>query len=92
MPARPGVRPLAMKPAAWLASTAMPTSSSAMSMYWPWPVLWRAFSAASTALLAYMPVNISITATPVRSGPPPGSASAWPVMLIRPHMAWTMRS
>jgi len=56
------------------------------------PLAWRACSAARMALLAYRPVTTSITATPTLSGPPPGWSSAGPVMLIRPHMACTMRS
>ena len=38
----------------------------------------------------YMPVNRSATATPARIGPPPGSPSGRPVMLIIPPMPWMM--
>ena len=38
----------------------------------------------------YRPVNRSTTATPTRIGPPPGSPSGWPVMLISPPMPWMM--
>jgi hypothetical protein len=44
------------------------------------------------ATVEYMPVVMSATATPTFCGPPPGSASFSPVMLIRPPMAWMMKS
>ena len=44
------------------------------------------------ATQVYMPVNRSTTATPTRIGPPPGSPSGRPVMLIIPPMPWMMKS
>ena len=67
-------------------------SSNAMSMYCPSPVRARWNSAARIATVAYMPVERSATATPTRSGAPPGRSSASPVMLIRPPIAWMMKS
>ncbi|MNT62071.1 hypothetical protein D3C72_1997610 [compost metagenome] len=92
MPWRPGALPVLRKALAWLARMAMPTSSSAMSMCWPSPVRSRTCSAARMAVLAYTPVKRSVSATPTRSGPPPGSPSGRPVMLIMPVMAWIIRS
>ncbi|CFP67535.1 Uncharacterised protein [Bordetella pertussis] len=37
-----------------------------------------------------MPVTTSVIGMPVLSGPPPGSASGRPVMLISPPMPWNM--
>ena len=67
-------------------------SSSAMSMCCPSPVRARWNSAARIATVAYMPVERSATATPTRCGPPPGLPSTSPVMLIRPAIAWMMKS
>ena len=57
-------------------------------MCWPLPLLSRSFSAARMATVAYMPLMMSAMAMPTRMGPPPGSPSAWPVMLMSPPMAW----
>ncbi len=75
-----------------LASIATCTSSSAMSMYWPSPVRSRWVSAASTAMVAYMPVIRSDTAIPAFCGPPPGRASRSPVIDMKPPMPCTMKS
>src|SRR2546429_188936 len=51
-------------------------------MYWPLPPRSRSRSAARIALVAYIPVNRSETATPTFCGPPPGSSSRSPVTVI----------
>ena len=67
-------------------------SSSAMSMYWPFPLLSRSRRAPRIATAPYMPVMRSAMGTPAFCGPPPGSPSLSPVMLMRPPMAWIMKS
>ena len=71
----------------WLANSAVAESISAMSIYCPSPVRSRWLRAARMAVAEYMPVMMSMSATPTRSGPAPGSPSAGPVMLIMPPMA-----
>ena len=63
-------------------------------MRWPdpdEPAASRAWRAASTATAPSIPVVRSETATPTFVGRPP-SASAWPVIDMRPDTAWTMKS
>ncbi|MNV99930.1 hypothetical protein D3C71_1953620 [compost metagenome] len=67
-------------------------SSNAMSMYWPRPETVRCWSADSMAIVEYIPVMTSAIAIPAFCGPPPGSASASPVMLINPPTAWNTKS
>src|SRR2546430_5664593 len=57
-------------------------------MCWPRPVRSRCASAARIAVAAYMPVRMSVMATPTFIGSPSGS----PVMLINPPIAWTRKS
>ena len=73
-------------------SMATPTSNKAMSMYWPKPDFSRLASAARMAMVEYMPVMMSVTATPTFCGPPPGSSSRSPVMLINPPIPWIRTS
>ena len=54
----------------------------------PSPLRSRSASAASTAVAAYMPVRMSVIATPTFIGSPSGS----PVTLISPPMAWIRKS
>ena len=61
-------------------------------MYWPSPDRVRSKSAASSALVAYMPVIRSAKATPARCGPAPGSPSGTPVTLMSPPMPWIIAS
>ena len=89
---RRGASPLAKYADERLASIATCTSRSAMSMYWPRPLDARCRSAARIALVAYMPVKRSETATPTFCGPPPGRSSRSPVTLMRPPSPWTMKS
>ena len=63
-----------------------------MSMYWPSPLTWRCSSAPRMAVVAYMPVIRSATATPTFIGPAPGWPSGTPVMLISPPMPWKTKS
>ena len=76
----------------WLASSATQESSSATSRCCPLPVTARLATAAQIAIVAYMPVKMSITGTPTRIGPAPGAPSGSPVRLIRPAMPCAMKS
>ncbi len=58
----------------------------------PSPVRSRWKSAARIALVAYIPVKRSATATPTFCGPPPGRSSRSPVTLMRPPSPWIMKS
>jgi len=49
-------------------------------------------NAAKMAITAYNPVVRSTIATPTFWGPPPGTPSGLPVMLIRPPMPWIIAS
>src|SRR6266705_6767682 len=71
----------------WFAPKATIESSRARSMCWPMPVRSRCAMAAAMARLAYIPARMSVTAMPTFCGPPPGSPSRSPVMLMRPPHA-----
>ncbi len=75
-----------------MALKATMVSSSAASMYWPWPVRSRWVMAARIATLAYMPVSTSVMAMPTFCGPAPGWPSRSPVIDINPPMPWKMKS
>ncbi len=63
-----------------------------MSMYWPPPPRSQWAMAAVIARLAYMAVRMSVMAMPTFIGPPPGTSSRSPVMLISPPMPWNTKS
>ena len=96
LPSRPGAAPDTNAFWAWLTRLASVAPRIETSTRWPWPEAGpasrsRPASAPSSPTAPSIPVRMSLIATPTFVGLPP-SASAAPVIDIRPLTAWTMKS